>query len=84
MRRWDWRPVAGFVVGAVGAWAAGLTVATSALIGLLVAAGALLLTRLDGTPDPGWERERLDRRHGGARRGAGAGVGDGRARRPDR
>ncbi len=64
MRRWDWRPVAGFVVGAVGSWAAGLTVATSALIGLLVAAGALLLTRLDGTPDPGWDRERLDRRHG--------------------
>ncbi|MBO3086126.1 hypothetical protein [Cellulomonas fengjieae] len=62
--RWDWRPAAGFVAGAVVAWAVGFAVATSALLGLLVAAGVLVLTRLDGTPDPGWERERLDRRHG--------------------
>ncbi|WP_315098290.1 hypothetical protein [uncultured Cellulomonas sp.] len=62
--RWDWRPLAGFLVGGVGAWAAGLTPGTSALLGLLVAAGVLLLSRLDGTPDPGWDRERLDRRHG--------------------
>jgi hypothetical protein len=62
--RWDWRPVAGLLVGAVAAWAAGLSVPTSVLLGLLVAAGVLLLTRLDGTPDPGWERERSARRHG--------------------
>ena len=55
--RWDWRPPVGFLAGTVAAWAAGLTLATSALLGLLVAAGVLLLTRLDGTPDPGWDRD---------------------------
>ena len=64
MRWWDWRPLAGFGAGFVAAWAAGLTVQTSALLGLRIAAGVLLRTRLDGTPDPGWARDRLDRRHG--------------------
>ena len=62
--RWDWRAPAAFVVSVGAAWFVGLTVATAALVGLLVAAGVLVLTRLDGTPDPGWDRERLDRRHG--------------------
>ena len=62
--RWDWRPLVGFGVGFVAAWAGGLTARTSALLGLVIAAGVLLLTRLDGTPDPGWARDRLDRRHG--------------------
>ncbi|WP_456826891.1 hypothetical protein [Cellulomonas sp. P5_E12] len=63
MRR-EWRPVVGFLVGAAAAWAAGLSVRTSVLLGLVVAAGVLLFTRLDGTPDPGWDRERSARRHG--------------------
>ena len=62
--RGDWRPAAAFAGGFVVAWAVGFTTVTSALLGLLVAAAALLLTRLDGTPDPGWDRERMDRRHG--------------------
>lgn len=63
MRR-EWRPVVGFLVGIAAAWAAGLSVRTSVLLGLVVAAGVLLFTRLDGTPDPGWDRERSARRHG--------------------
>jgi hypothetical protein len=62
--RWDWRPPAGFVAGFVVAWTVGFTLASSAMLGLLVAVGVLLLTRLDATPDPGPDRERLDRRHG--------------------
>ncbi|GEL98532.1 hypothetical protein [Cellulomonas terrae] len=62
--RWDWRPPLGFVIGAVTCLAGGLTAASSGLVGLLVAAVVLLLTRLDGAPDPGWERRHYDRRHG--------------------
>ena len=62
--RWDWRPALGFLVGAVACLAGGLTVASSALVGLLVAAVVLLLTRLDGAPDPAWDRRHYDRRHG--------------------
>ena len=62
--RIEWRPVVGLLVGVLAAWAAGLSLRTSVLIGLFVAAGVLLFTRLDGTPDPGWDRERSARRHG--------------------
>jgi len=62
--RVEWRPVVGLLVGVLVAWAAGLSLRTSVLIGLFVAAGVLLFTRLDGTPDPGWDRERSARRHG--------------------
>ena len=62
--RWDWRPPLGFVIAAVACLAGGLTVASSALVGLLVAGVVLLVTRLDGAPDPGWERPHYDRRHG--------------------
>ena len=62
--RWDWRPPAGFLAAAVACLAGGLTVVSSALVGLLVAAAVLLLTRLDGAPDPGWDRRHYDRRHG--------------------
>jgi len=62
--RWDWRPPLGFVIAAVVCTAGGLTVASSGLVGLLVAAVVLVLTRLDGAPDPGWERPHYDRRHG--------------------
>ncbi|MEZ0446234.1 hypothetical protein [Cellulomonas sp. ICMP 17802] len=64
MRRWEWRPLVGFAVGVAGGWAFGLSVPSALLVGLLGVAGVLLLTRLDGTPDPGWDRERYDRRHG--------------------
>ena len=62
--RMEWRPLVGLLVGLLAAWAAGLSLRTSVLIGLFVAAGVLLFTRLDGTPDPGWDRERSARRHG--------------------
>ena len=62
--RWDWRPPLAFVIGAVVGLSGGLTVASSALVGLLVAAVVLLVTRLDSAPDPAWERRHYDRRHG--------------------
>ena len=62
--RWDWRPPVGFLAAAVACLAGGLTVVSSGLVGLLVAAAVLLLTRLDGAPDPGWDRRHYDRRHG--------------------
>jgi len=62
--RWDWRPAAAFLVTFVGAIAGGLTVASAAFVGLLLAAGILLLTRLDSAPDPGWDRRLYDHRHG--------------------
>ena len=46
------------------AWRAGSPWCRPALVGLLVAAAVLLLTRLDGAPDPGWDRRHYDRRHG--------------------
>lgn len=64
MRRLEWRPLVGFAVGSAGGWAFGLTLFASALVGLLGAAAVLLLTRVDGTPDPGWDREHYLRRHG--------------------
>ena len=62
--RWDWRPPLAFLIGAVACLAGGLTVVSSGLVGLLLAAAVLVLTRLDGAPDPGWERRHYDRRHG--------------------
>ena len=62
--KWDWRPPVGFLVAAVVCLAGGLTVVSAGLVGLLVAAAVLLLTRLDGAPDPGWDRRHYDRRHG--------------------
>jgi len=62
--RWDWRPPVGFLAGFVFCLAGGLTPVSSGLVGLLVAAVVLLLTRLDGAPDPGWDRRHYDRRHG--------------------
>ena len=38
--------------------------ASSGVVGLVVAAVVLLLTRLDVAPDPGWDRRHYDRRHG--------------------
>jgi hypothetical protein len=64
VRRLEWRPLVGFAVGFGGSWAFGLEPVSAALVGLLAAAGTLLLTRLDGAPDPGWDRPRYDRRHG--------------------
>ena len=64
MRWWDWRPPVAFLVGLVAAAAGGLTVASAAFVGLLLAAVVLLLTRLDVVPDPGWDRRHYDRRHG--------------------
>ncbi|WP_456787215.1 hypothetical protein [Cellulomonas sp. P5_C5] len=62
--RWDWRPPVAFLVGAVASLAGGLTVVSSVLVGLLAAAVVLLLTRVGGLPDPGWDRRHYDRRHG--------------------
>ena len=62
--RWDWRPPAGFVAAFVACLAGGLTVVSAGLVGLLVAVAVLLLTRLDGAPDPGWDRRHYDHRHG--------------------
>ena len=44
--------------------AGGLTAVSSGLVGLLVAAAVLLVTRVDIAPDPGWDRRHHDRRHG--------------------
>ena len=48
--RWDWRPPVGFLAGCAFCLAGGLTVVSSALVGLLVAAvvllGGLLTTAL--------------------------------------
>jgi hypothetical protein len=62
--RWDWRPPVGFFVAALLCVAGGLTAASSGLVGLLVAAVVLLVTRLDLSPDPAWDRRHYDRRHG--------------------
>jgi hypothetical protein len=62
--RWDWRPPAAFLAGFVASLAGGLTPVSSGLVGLLLAAAVLLLTRLDVTPEPGWDRRLYDRRHG--------------------
>lgn len=61
---WDWRPPVGFLAGAVFCLAGGLTLASSALVGLLAAAVVLLVTRLDSGADPGWDRRTYVRRHG--------------------
>lgn len=61
---WDWRPPVGFLAGAVFGLAGGLTMVSSGLVGLLVAAAVLLVTRLDGAADPGWDRRHYVRRHG--------------------
>ncbi|KQR17562.1 hypothetical protein ASF78_09870 [Cellulomonas sp. Leaf334] len=44
--------------------AGGLTVVSSVLVGLVVAAAVLLVTRMDGAADPGWDRRHYVRRHG--------------------
>ncbi|GEK21973.1 hypothetical protein [Cellulomonas xylanilytica] len=62
--RWDWRPPAAFLAAAVACLAGGLTAVSSGLVGLLVAAVVLLLTRLDAAPDPAWDRRHYVGRHG--------------------
>ncbi len=60
----DWRLYVAFVVAAVGAWTAGLSYVTVALVGVAAVAAVLVLTRLEPAPDPGFDRQRHDRRHG--------------------